>query len=105
MLWLTVRVLAGVLGVLIVVPAARAEIYMYTDAKGTVHFSNAPAAPGYQPYMEDFTVPRGPRQWRPDPARRKAFDKIISDAAARYSVDQALVKAVIRAESDFVPYA
>ncbi len=105
MLWLTVRVLAGILGALLVAPSVRAEIYMYRDAKGTVCFSNAPSAPGYQPYMEDFTAPRGFARWRPDPARRTAFDKIISDAAHRYAVDEALVKAVIRAESDFVPYA
>jgi soluble lytic murein transglycosylase-like protein len=38
-------------------------------------------------------------------ARRKAFDAIIRDVARRHQVDVALVKAVIRAESDFVPQA
>ena len=105
MLWLTVRVLAGVLGILVIVPSARGEIYMYRDSKGTVCFSNAPSAPGYQPYLPDFSMTRGVTRWRPDPARRKAFDRIIRDTARRYQVDEALVKAVIRAESDFVPYA
>jgi soluble lytic murein transglycosylase-like protein len=40
-----------------------------------------------------------------DKARRKAYDPIIADAAQRHRVDKALVKAVIRAESDFIPYA
>jgi len=105
MVWLTARMLAGSLGVLLVTSTARAEIYMYRDAKGTVCFSNAPSAPGYRPYIEDTSAPRGFARWRPDPARRKAFDPIIRDTARRYQIDEALVKAVIRAESDFIPYA
>jgi len=33
--------------------------------------------------------------------RRQAFDKVIREAAYRHGVDEALVKAVIRVESDF----
>ena len=42
---------------------------------------------------------------RIDGTRRKAYDKLIMEVARRHNVDTALVKAVIRAESDFVPQA
>jgi soluble lytic murein transglycosylase-like protein len=87
---------------------APADIYMYRDKRGVLHFSNAPSEPEYQYYLPDLT---SWPSWRPgrlgriDGARRKAFDSIIRDASRRYRVDMPLVKAVIRAESDFVPYA
>ena len=85
--------------------SARADIYMYRDRAGVLHFSNAPAEPAYRPYMPDF---RGwIRRMGPivDRTRYQRYDKIIDDAATRHGVEPALVKAVIRAESDFVPYA
>jgi len=85
--------------------SAWADIYMYRDRAGVLHFSNAPAEPAYRPYVPDF---RGwVRRMGPivDRARYQRYDKIIADAATRHGVEPALVKAVIRAESDFVPYA
>lgn len=105
---LLVLVGAGLLGV---PGAARAEIFMYKDARGRLHFTNAPAQPGYQRYSPTraragayrlYGVRRDSAAAR---ARRKAFDPIIATAAARHRLDPALVKAVIRTESDFVPYA
>jgi soluble lytic murein transglycosylase len=89
---------------------ASAEIYMYRDRLGVLHFSNAPADPGYQrwaPSTGGFRVSSGvsSRRVGPNKVRRTAFDPIIADAAQRHRVDAALVKAVIRAESDFIPYA
>lgn len=83
--------------------SASADIYMYKDTRGVLHFSNAPTGSGYRYYMqEDGTLlPRGLQ----DPARAKKFDPIIQAAALRHNVDAALIKAVIRAESDFVPVA
>lgn len=101
----------GVVGTLFVVAMtmpARADIYMYRDTRGGLHFSNAPAEPQYQYYMPDLS------SWKSSGfrfgdgtggVRRKAYDAIIRDAARRHQVDVALVKAVIRAESDFVPQA
>jgi soluble lytic murein transglycosylase-like protein len=87
--------------------AARAEIYMYRDARGRMHFSNAPTVPGYRPYLPDSSLPRlGGSAWRlASRARRKAFEPIIREAARRHQVESALVTAVIQAESNFVPYA
>lgn len=96
----------GLLAVCLAAPA-QAEIYVYRDARGTLHFSNAPASPGYRPYMPE--IPRGgaPRRRAAlaTPSKRREFYPMIRDSATRHAVDVALVKAVIQAESNFVPYA
>jgi len=89
-------------------PAVADVIYMYKDSRGVLHFTNAPAEPEYQYYFSDLAnwpQWKSHRVGRIDGARRKVFDNIIRDASRRYRVEMPLVKAVIRAESDFVPYA
>jgi len=89
----------------LVAASARADIYMYRDRAGVLHFSNAPAEPAYRPYVPDFSG--WVRRMGPivDRQRYQRYDQIIREAANRHGVDTALVKAVIRAESDFVPQA
>ena len=98
-----------VLGALLVVSAwalpVSADVYMYRDTRGGLHFSNAPTEPQYHYYMPDIHSWKVGRLGRIDGARRKAYDKLIGEVALRHHVDSALVKAVIRAESDFVPQA
>ncbi len=105
MSWLKPFALATGLVTLAQVSPVAAEIYMYRDNRGSLHFSNAPSNPNYRPYIPEFKPMPGVRFGATDGARRKAFDPIIKDAARRHQVDKALIKAVIRAESDFVPYA
>jgi soluble lytic murein transglycosylase-like protein len=108
--WATTTVLALLtLGVGWADPAS-ADIYMYRDGRGRLHFTNAPANPGYRKY-----APRkagvGAYRFYPrrdsvrDRARRTAYDPIIHEVAQRHRIDPALIKAVIRQESDFVAYA
>ena len=84
-----------------------AEIYIHRDGRGRLHFTNAPAGPGYKRYTP--RPPGGPlyritgrRDSRRDRERRRVFDAIIAEAAKRHRIDPALVKAVIRTESDFI---
>jgi soluble lytic murein transglycosylase-like protein len=101
-------VIGGLLAASVWAVPATADIYMYRDTRGGLHFSNAPTEPQYQYYMSDlrsWKVGRWRRLGRIDGARRKAYDKLINEVARRHHVDTALVKAVIRAESDFVPGA
>ena len=97
-------VLVGValVGALAIPSAASADIFMYRSPNGTIHFSNAPAKRGFQ----RFPGSRGfvPRRIVDRP-HHTAFDHIIAETSAREGVDPALVKAVIRAESGFVPTA
>lgn len=84
---------------------AVAEIYMYRAPDGSVHFSNAPAKHGYKRYPTQRGMGFSPRRGVVDRPHHTAFDHIISQVAVREGVDPALVKAVIRAESGFVPTA
>ena len=94
----------------LVAAPAQADIYMYRDSRGVLHFSNAPAEPRYRFYRSEKEVWRAVRwttwgrRWA-DPKRYQAYDHLVREAAERHQVDVALVKAVIRAESDFVPDA
>ncbi|MDJ0802886.1 MAG: lytic transglycosylase domain-containing protein [Desulfobacterales bacterium] len=76
-----------------------ADIYMYRDANGVLHFTNVPASAEYRLYIRS-SRPR----FRASPATKK-FDGLIQDAARRYGVDFSLLKAIIRAESSFDPQA
>lgn len=95
---------------LVLAGRAAADIYVYRDSRGVLHFSNAPAEPKYRFYRSEKDSWRAVRwtSWGrryADPNRYKAYEAIVRDAAERHQVDVALVKAVIRAESDFVPDA
>jgi len=87
-----------------------ATIYSYIDESGVVHFSNVPTEPQYRPVVRlnslsgsadhagQVLIPGYSGDWQPHP---DSYDKLISLAASRYRVNPHLVKAVIRAESNF----
>ena len=102
------KVLLGTLLVFAFALPAYGDTWVYVDARGVFNFTNAPSGPQYQYYMPDTSSWKNARFSGFDAiggARRKAYDDIIRDAARRHQVDVALVKAVIRAESDFVSRA
>lgn len=91
--------------------AARADIYKYTDKRGVVHFTNVPTRPQYRLYKKNnheddtFDIVKTPAYRlgvRPD---EKRYDSVIKTLCRKYDVDAALVKAVIKTESDFDPFA
>ena len=78
-----------------------ADIYMYIDENGVMHFTNTPTASDrdYKVYL---------REKRFNSATfhtTDKYDELINDASERYGVDFRLVKAIIKAESDFNPRA
>lgn len=79
--------------------SAAADIYMYIDSQGIMHFTNAPTSSDYQVYIEE----RPRRQGQGMDANR--YDRYIDEAATLHGVDFQLLKAVIRAESAFDPKA
>ena len=83
---------------LLVSMPVRADIYRYVDRKGIVHFSNVPTISGYRIYMrEGALIPAD------DVSRH--YDMYIAEAARKHGLSFSLIKAVIKAESDFDPYA
>jgi Transglycosylase SLT domain/Domain of unknown function (DUF4124) len=75
---------------------ARGEVYQFVDALGVMHFSNVPTDPRYHHIQNQDPVV----QLRPQDLRQT-----ILSASRRFRVDPALVKAVIKVESDFDPLA
>src|ERR1019366_10475610 len=93
---------------------AGAEIFVYTDASGVQHFTNTPGGDGrhYRRYRGDAETPRrganvgrarAPRDQ--SVARFTRYDPWIVEVAALYQVPEALIRAIIRCESDFDPRA
>ena len=81
-----------------------ATIYSFVDENGITHYSNVPSDPQYRPIL-DLHPNRGGGESSGStgnlPADPDAYDHLIRAAASRYQVDPHLVKAVIRAESNF----
>src|SRR5262245_22827700 len=78
----------------------RADIYVYRDARGVMHFTNVPTKPVYRPFqlLQPYIRSLGGKE-------SAAFDQLIRESCQRYRVEFALVKAVIKAESAFDPLA
>src|SRR5262245_28716580 len=77
-----------------------ADIYVYRDARGVMHFTNVPTKPVYRPFQLLQPYIRSLRG-----KESAAFDQLILESCQRYGVEFALVKAVIKAESAFDPLA
>jgi soluble lytic murein transglycosylase-like protein len=74
----------------------QADTYRYIDERGVIHFTNVPTNQNYT---------RISLENRQAKAGCRAYDPVISLLCKKYAVDEALVKAVIKAESDFDPMA
>ncbi|MFQ5441510.1 MAG: lytic transglycosylase domain-containing protein [Thermodesulfobacteriota bacterium] len=72
-----------------------ADFYGYRDASGVFHVTNVPARAGLKLIMRETRPPSRAG------VKGEKFENIIKGASTRYGVDPTLVKAVIKAESDF----
>ena len=83
------------------VSSVQADIYMYIDENGVTHFTNAPTSNEYEYkiYIKERTAVS--RNFH----TTSKYDHFISDAAKQTGVDSRLLKAMIKAESDFDPRA
>ncbi len=94
-------------------PAVRAQIYMYEDKDGVRHYTNAPTSSRYKPVRLGGFNSRS--RWTPGSAGSRhmgrsranpaAYDSHIRRAASVNRVDPLLIKAIIKAESNFNRYA
>jgi soluble lytic murein transglycosylase-like protein len=93
---------------LLVPAAARADIYAYTDEKGVKHFTNiAGLDRRYKLVRKEGPVaPRAATYaFMPTEAQINSYKSIVAAASRTHGVDDALVHAVISAESAYNPNA
>jgi len=81
----------------VMIPGVSADIYKYVDEEGVLHLTNVPSIPNakYILILKEKRV-----HFHSDIDVNK-YDHIIAKAASKYKIDQALIKAVIKAESNF----
>jgi soluble lytic murein transglycosylase-like protein len=108
--------IAALVAVVTLPLTAAADIYQYVDAEGVVHFTSVkPAAPNAKLYMKSDPKPSAGGGARPGvlpyaPQDRNIdrftrYDEHIRQAAALYQIPEALIRAVIKVESDYDPRA
>src|SRR5918996_967807 len=98
------------IGYLVCAPAiARAgEIYRYVEPDGTIVYTNVkPKGRKAQRVTGSFRPAPRPSEVVPRAVRvtREEYDELIRNAARRYRIPEALVWAVMHAESNFNPHA
>ena len=77
----------------------QADIYRYTDSEGVIHFSNVPTSSKYEVYIRERTLGTVRANMTGD------YDQYVLEAAEKFGVPASLLKAVIRVESNFNPWA
>ncbi len=96
-------------------PDVKAEMYVCVDAAGKEQYTNMIMSGNCRPMVSKARVTRRPGAYstsRKSPTLRQrmsrdpsSYDHHISRVSRRYNVDPYLIKAVIKAESDFDCYA
>jgi soluble lytic murein transglycosylase-like protein len=74
----------------------RADVYVYKDKQGVLNFTNVPTHPGYRRVIKDSNG-----QGSGAVVSASVYEGLIHSASDRYGIDPDLVRAVIRAESNF----
>jgi soluble lytic murein transglycosylase-like protein len=80
--------------------SVQADIYRYIDENGVMHFTNVPTSS-----IKKFSVFLREKSSAIQRYSSEKYDELISHASELYGVSFPLLKAIIKAESDFDPYA
>ena len=95
---LAANLCAGVILLFCVVPPVSAEIYRYRDERGVWHFTNIKSDRRYKLYLGK---PSGGKSGHTGKTDLDGLEEIIHLAARQFQVDSSLIKAIIKAETDF----
>lgn len=93
-----------IISVLICPSILRADIYKYVDADGVVHFTNTPRNVDCDLYLREAPAAR-PSYDRSGGVSSLWMDEYVDRFSRAHSLSPALVKAIIRAESNGERYA
>lgn len=80
---------------------AHADFYRHVDERGVVHITNVPRTADYEWIMSESGRETADRRY----LTRSEYEEMIFDKAILHGVDPALVKAIVKVESDFDPAA
>ena len=80
------------------------EVYHFIDLNGVVHFTNVPTDPRYKRLMITNKYINNMRNYV-SPYQLALILRTIEKSAEKFNLEPALVKAVVKAESDFNPMA
>jgi len=89
------------LGCLAAAAPARATLFSFVDENGVTHFTNVPSDPRFRKVPGSSPPPAGRSGSDPGSMTAEKYDAEIARAADNHGVDSALVKAVIKAESNY----
>ena len=99
-----------IIACLVGLASASAEMYKYTDDDGIIHYTNV--RPSGQENVKTFSFPCyasdpscNQLDWEKIPLNRRAFNEEIRAASQDFTVDEALIRAIIHAESAYQPDA
>jgi soluble lytic murein transglycosylase-like protein len=81
-----------------VTSSVSADIYVYKDRSGVLHFTNTPTSLKYASFMPESVTPRVQ-------TNKAGYDDVIAEAARRNGISFHLLKAMVHVESYFNPYA
>jgi soluble lytic murein transglycosylase len=94
-------VAAALAGALCIAPASTgATLYRFVDESGVTHYTNIPSDPRFEK-VPGTTSPAELARPNGGEAAAEKYETEITRSADSHGVDSALVKAVIKAESDF----
>lgn len=79
---------------MLAVSPAEADIYRYVDANGKMHFTDTPTHGQWNMYRREVSLPG---------SGHRSYLDIIRRHATSYHLEEALIKAVIKVESDYQP--
>ena len=83
-------------GLSVVPTPASADVYFYKDSQGILTFTNVPNHGGFRRVIRDANA-----QVSGHSTGNGAYEETIRAASGRHNVDADLIRAVIKAESDF----
>jgi soluble lytic murein transglycosylase-like protein len=99
MIKLFILIFSSVFVVYTFVAPVYADIYVYIDSGGVLHFTNVPTSSNYKIYIRE----KPQRSLNSGVTDR--YDNLITEASKKHGVSFSLLKALIKIESDFNPRA